>query len=66
MKAVLGQDIGHEMVALLGLPPNCKSFKINVTVDELVTIECEFIADGPLVSELVKAFALYELHEKKG
>lgn len=51
--------LGPQLIALLGMPPNCVSFDLRCAAGELVTVKCEFYpeeADG-----IDQVLAEYEL-----
>lgn len=41
--------LGPQLIALLGMPPNCVSFELRCAANEIVTVKCEYYpeeADG--------------------
>jgi len=58
-KVMVGHDIGHQLISLLGLPKNVISFELRAAVNEVVTVKCEYYPDHSLGFEAV--FAEYEL-----
>jgi hypothetical protein len=46
MTAILaGQDLGHRLVPLLGLPPHTLWFELRCAANEFVTVKCEYAPD---------------------
>jgi hypothetical protein len=58
--AIIGYQISPELCRVLGLPRNTISFTLRASVDEVVTVQCEYYPDG-LGRDVVRALAEYTL-----
>lgn len=59
--AILGQHISQDLLKALGLPKQTIGFTLRCRYDEIVTVECEYYADG----DFQTALAEYELVNKE-
>ncbi len=58
--AIMGHQIGPDLVKALGLPRNTASFTLRAAVDEVVSVQCEYYPDA-LPRDVVRALAEYTL-----
>ena len=67
MKAILGREIGKELIDALGLPRKTITVDLHCKADEPVTITCTYLADGDKLKTamnlLTKNYALVDRDE---
>jgi hypothetical protein len=56
--ALMGQEIGKQLCAALGLPKNTVGFTLRCYALELVTVECEYYPEGKLLTSALAQFTL--------
>ncbi len=52
------RTLGPQLIALLGMPKNVRSFELRCAVDEIVVVKCEYY---PELSDIGAVLAEYEL-----
>jgi len=62
--AVLGHQIGEELIAALGLPKHTCAFTLRCAVDEIVSVECEYYPEMKGGHTLDIVLSRYELVER--
>lgn len=64
MGLLLGQQVGRELIKILGLPKKTVSFEIRFAYDEVVTVRCEFYPDVPDSVDLATVFSTYRIESR--
>ena len=56
-------NLGKELVELFGLPKMTRSIQINIYVDDLVTVKCEYYLEEEIGRRLLTLFKKYRLEK---